>query len=113
MTKKESHTCSGHRRSGYWKGYPCGASGLYFKNDKWWCKNHIPLDVPITVNGVVQVVDEGIILTYNDILKLAGKEPNTYTVMFSNVEKDGTLINGESIKIKFPTIFNVSLTNNG
>lgn len=42
MTDKKK--CAGHRVSGYWKGYPCGAVPKYKKKGKWWCKNHLPLD---------------------------------------------------------------------
>ena len=44
MANKGERVCAGHRVSGYWKGYPCGAVAKYFKNGKWWCKNHLPLE---------------------------------------------------------------------
>lgn len=35
--------CAGHRTSGHWKGWPCGAVPQHKKGGKWWCKNHLPL----------------------------------------------------------------------
>ena len=38
------HRCSGIRTSGYWKGYPCGASANYEKGGAWYCANHLTQD---------------------------------------------------------------------
>lgn len=32
--------CNGIKKSGYWKGYPCGAIPTHFHEGKWYCKNH-------------------------------------------------------------------------
>jgi len=37
--------CAGHRTSGYWKGYPCGARPMHEVGGKYYCKNHLPLKV--------------------------------------------------------------------
>ena len=37
--------CSGIRTTGYWKGHPCGTSPTIFKKNKWWCKNHVPMNI--------------------------------------------------------------------
>lgn len=36
--------CSGHRKSGYWKGSPCGATPTHTDvRRKHWCRNHLPV----------------------------------------------------------------------
>lgn len=34
--------CAGHRVSGYWKGYACGARPSIQWKGHWYCKNHVP-----------------------------------------------------------------------
>lgn len=42
--KPKDAVCAGTRISGYWKGYNCGATPMHFKDGKWWCKNHLPIN---------------------------------------------------------------------
>lgn len=44
---KESKKCSGFRKTGYWKGHPCGTSPTINREGRWWCKNHVPEDTSV------------------------------------------------------------------
>ena len=43
MIHTKKHRCNGDRIIWPWKGYPCGARAKVFYQEKWWCKNHVPL----------------------------------------------------------------------
>ena len=40
----ELYNCSGYKTTGYWKGYKCGAIAKYKFKNKWYCKNHLPVE---------------------------------------------------------------------
>lgn len=43
MKAPHNAKCHGHRTTGYWKGYRCGARPVVKVNGHWWCRNHMPL----------------------------------------------------------------------
>lgn len=60
--------CSGVRNTGHWKGYPCGAAGLYEFEGKFTCANHFPIK-----EAVRQIADHKLLLSgaYDEIHEYA------------------------------------------
>lgn len=48
-----SAKCHGHRGSGYWKGYACGARPTVKWKGVWYCKNHVPYAALIEMHPMV------------------------------------------------------------
>ena len=46
LDRAPAQTCSAVRKSGYWKGYPCGATPKFKTLDgRWWCHSHYAFEV--------------------------------------------------------------------
>lgn len=44
ISVQDNVKCSGVRKTWPWKGYSCGAVPTIFKDGKWWCRHHVPLE---------------------------------------------------------------------
>jgi hypothetical protein len=80
---------------------------------------HEPDTVTIVVNGRAQSVPKNAILSYWDVVKLAFENPQTgdaiqYTVQYTRGlgnKPSGTLVEGQSVKVKEGMEFDVTSTN--
>lgn len=81
--------------------------------------DHEPHNVAIVVNGRPKTVPRNAILSYWDVVKLAFDNPQTgdgiqYTVQYTRGEghkPSGTLVEGQSVKVKDRMEFDVTQTN--
>jgi hypothetical protein len=81
--------------------------------------DHEPDTVTIVVNGRAKAVPKNAILSYWDVVQLAFENPQTgdaiqYTVQYTRGQGNkpsGTLVEGQSVKVKEGMEFDVTSTN--
>ena len=80
---------------------------------------HEPATVTIVVNGKPKIVPKNAVLSFWDVVKLAFENPQTgdgiqYTVQYTRGEGNkpsGSLVEGQSVKVKEGMEFDVTPTN--